>query len=636
MTELPALAGTLPLLLLASALLLLAHVSRAARVALLFPANYLNKRFNLLLGLAIGYAVNAVLPWRLGEAVRAWFVSWRDQVRFPFSAAVIVAERLSDVVVVALISFGLAAFGLNLKLPLTLSLAALGLVLFAVGVRKGERLRRAIWSVGSVFNDRIRFAIVDFSWSFSELVTSRALLTKHYVIATAGMWALYVGSYLLFSAATATPVLETVALLLGAPLRPALTSVLGGISGNVVRLLLFMIVPVIAVIIYGVVKQGPLFIRLLQKRRRLGLSHVSLRGSARDRFTGNPEYELFLLSLFGGSNQAISGFGLEALDDGVVHRLFPGGSDAITALVAVEGQLVIRKFAAGDAGRKLDVQADWLARHRPAGLPLVDIVRRRCTSNHALYDMPLVVPANEFYDVIHTAPVTRSKAVLEHVAASIDAFHRSTTATPADDKTIWAYLNGKAAENARKILTFAEASLPGREYSINDKQFSLAAWEPLLDPDWLMAQVEDRSVATVHGDLTIENIIIAPDREPGWYIIDPNSDNLFNSPLIDWAKLMQSLHLGYEGLNRNVGCSLKEAAILLPNTRSAAYTELHAHLQRLVEQYRGPGALREVYFHELINYLRLTPYKIRQNAHKGLCFFACTSLLLDRYMESAR
>jgi hypothetical protein len=44
--------------------------------------------------------------------------------------------------------------------------------------------------------------------------------------------------------------------------------------------------------------------------------------------------------------------------------------------------------------------------------------------------------------------------------------------------------------------------------------------------------------------------------------------------------------------------------------------------------------LREVYFHELVNYLRLTPYKIRQSAQRGLAFFACTSLLLREYQQN--
>ena len=633
------LGGFLPPLLLASLLLLVAHVARAARVALLFPANYLANRFNLLLGLAIGYGINAILPWRLGEVARAWFVSRRDRVRFSYSAAVVVAERFSDIVMVALIAGALPAFGmpgLGWTLPLLLSVAAVVLLAFAVAVHGSAPVRRAIWWAGSMFNDRIRFGIADFCWSLSELVTSGALLARNYLVATAGMWAIYITSYALYARATGNGLLDSVALLLGAPLRPAVAAALAGSGSEAGSLLLFTGLPVVAIIAYGIVKQGPALMHLLQKRRRFGMSRASLRSTTHDRFTVTSEYEYFLVALFGGSNHTVSGFGLDALDDGVVHRLFAGGSDAITALVEVDGSLVIRKFATGDPGDKLKVQADWLAGHRSSDLPLVDIVRHRAGAKHFLYDMPLVVPANDFYDVIHTSPIERSKAVLSEVADRIHAFHGGTARAAADGATVAAYLEGKATRNARQILRHAEDALSGREYAINGKRLSLDAWDRLLDPAWLMAQVENRGVSTVHGDLTIENIIVAPDRAPGWYIIDPNSENTFDSPLIDWAKLMQSLHLGYEGLNRSFGVRLSDREIMLPVTKSAAYSELHTHLEALISRYRGPDALREVYFHELINYLRLTPYKFRHSEQKGLCFFACTSLLLDRYMRHAR
>ena len=43
--------------------------------------------------------------------------------------------------------------------------------------------------------------------------------------------------------------------------------------------------------------------------------------------------------------------------------------------------------------------------------------------------------------------------------------------------------------------------------------------------------------------------------------------------------------------------------------------------------------MREVAFHEIVNYLRLLPYRLRYAPGQGLTFFACTSLLLRRYHE---
>ena len=54
----------------------------------------------------------------------------------------------------------------------------------------------------------------------------------------------------------------------------------------------------------------------------------------------------------------------------------------------------------------------------------------------------------------------------------------------------------------------------------------------------------------IHGDLTIENLICRreSEKEKDYYIIDPNTGNVHDSPNLDYSKLLQSLHGGYEFL----------------------------------------------------------------------------------------
>jgi hypothetical protein len=96
---------------------------------------------------------------------------------------------------------------------------------------------------------------------------------------------------------------------------------------------------------------------------------------------------------------------------------------------------------------------------------------------------------------------------------------------------------------------------------------------------------------------------------------------------------MQSLHLGYETLNRGIQCTQDGASLRLAAARSQAYAELHGDLEARIVAELGEDGLREVYFHEIVHYLRLTTYKIRQSRTRGLGFFACTSLLLRQYRE---
>jgi len=632
-------------LLAAVTALLLAHVVRAARWAVLFSPDDLLKRFHLLLGLALGYAANAVLPLRLGEVLRAWFVSRRTSQRLPYVAATVVAERLSDVLVVSLLSATVAWDGSRSRAwPISvLGVVAVALaVVFCLGVQRSPRVRRGIWNLASAFNNTVRFRLIDFAWTLGELVAGGALLRMRYLVASVLMWALYLLSYLLFAHAVNARFDQTFTEMMGAPLRSRLVPD-GQIQWlHASALALFAGLPVLAVIAYGGLKQWPRFLRLMQARRRYGwYAGRAVRGGARHRFKAEAEYDYFLVSLFSGDNKGASRFGLEALEQGTVHKLYDGGSEAITALVEQADLLVIRKFASGEAGQKLKLQRDWLLQHRAADLALVQVLAGHATpkmspsaSPHAYYyDMPLVVPSNDFFDFIHSTPFEGSRTILAEVLEQVSALHmrhhRQHTARATIDK----YLDEKAAANATRVLAFVRTLLPEAHYQVNGRPYHLDDWNRLLDPAWLSCQVELECSTVVHGDLTIENIIVAPGVGPGWYLIDPNPDNVFNSPLIDWAKMLQSLHLGYEGLNRHHHCTLDGCRISLPFTRSQVYTQLHQFVEALLLQQLGERALREAYFHELVHYLRLVPYKIRQNPQKGLAFFACTSVLLREYRE---
>lgn len=637
-------ADSLILLAAASLLLLLAHILRAARWALLFPVGYLTQRFNLLLGLAMGYVVNLVLPFRLGELVRAALVSRRDGVRFSFVAATIVVERMTDLVVVsAMISAILVDQGpddgMFWTAPAAMAAAAVAVVTAALLIHRSLRVRTMMWRFASVFNDRLAIAIADFIWSFAEIVLSFTVLRWRYVTSSLVMWGLYLAAYAVLGRAIGVSTAEVVQAMLGAPLVPFAERALtphGGAEAWLM-LLVFVTAPIAAIIAYAFVRSGPVLGRGMGRAmdmvRLRGKSGVDAPFALRNRFIVATAYERFLAALFSGSDQLVTGYWAEAIGDCVVHKFFNGGSDAITALVEKDGRLVIRKFAVAGAAGKLKVQAEWLHQHSNAALPLVRVVKNQETSRLYLYDMPMVTPANDFYDVIHTSSSAQNSALLARVLDSIAAFHELTVVRDVDAGVIDSYLHVKAAQNAELIENFARQMIGGEVYDINDIPYSFAFWRRLSDPAWLRAQIRDPHSANIHGDLTIENIIIAPDMPLGFYIIDPNPENVFNSPLIDWAKLMQSLHLGYETLNRGLSCKQTDQLIYVSLVRSDAYATLHSLLEMEVMSRFGEDALREVYFHEIINYLRLTTYKIRQSSIRGLGFFACTNILLKRYVE---
>jgi hypothetical protein len=622
-------------------MLLAGHVVRSIRWAILFPKLSNVRHSDLLVGLSIGYLVNAILPFRIGELFRVLYVHWRGEVQIACVVATVVLERLLDVLVVAAI---LLVFVAGHRLPWAATISV-GLGLVAVGATVGfgiyiprsRLVRRWVWAVATIFNPKIKFMILDSVWTFASLLASRRYLSPRFVMLTVLMWGIYLFSYLLFARLVDAGFVAATYLLLGSPLSsPVQLLATSDLDNNLalgLLLIAYTSLPIAAVIAYGLVRDRPAIVGAMHAAQRYGFIGGELyRIVSTDTFRRASDYELFLTALFGDGHRLVSDFGLSAIDDAVVHRLLHGGSDAVTAVVESDGRLIIRKFAVSDAAEKLSVQAAWLNVHR-GDLRTVDIIDEHRGPRFYRYDMPYLIDANDFYEVIHMLPIERSAAILNGVIAQVDAFHRAHDAGTADPEQIRQYLALKATKNAKIILDFANSFLSSPVYSINEMTYNLADWKRLTDPEWLISQIADSRTATLHGDLTVENIIVRLDNAQSWYLIDPNPDNVFNSPLIDWAKMMQSLNLGYEGLNRAAPVTVADNAIRLTVAKSHAYQMLHDRFLDIIDRTFGADGLREIYFHELVNYLRLTPYKIRQNPEKGMTFFACSSILLSRYIE---
>ncbi|MDF7777389.1 lysylphosphatidylglycerol synthase domain-containing protein [Sphingomonas sp. AOB5] len=617
------------MLALALALLLVAHFIRAARQANLFAADERPRTIHLMVGLSIAYVINAVLPFRLGEAARGLYVAMRANLGVGRVLATILAERLSDLVAVfaaLLIISGIA----DLSVIAILGGGIVAIVAGSWAIRMSKAARRLLWLVASLFNDRIRIAIADLAWSTVRLVASTRLIRPRYLALTAAMWAAYLAAYATFARATGYPLDEVIATMVDSPLR----SLLDRSREMGSAIIVFTSLAALLILVLGLAADWRGVERSVARVRRIGLPLVASADPAlRNAFVNRGDYGAMLRAHFTDSDPVVATFGMHGLGDAIVHRILPGGSDAITAVVEVEQRFGIRKFANGAAAAKLVEQAEWLDRHA-ARLPLAEVAARSGDGTRFRYDMPYHASARDLYEVAHTAPPATCLALLETVVEGVATHHAASSTGSCAPEDLVRYVDEKIVANARQALDFARLQLP-ETYRINGESFSLAEWAPLLNRDALIARFAARETAAIHGDLTFENIIICPDRAPGWYLIDPNPENRFNSPLIDWAKLMQSLHLGYETINRGAPARLQGDEITLMLSQSNVYAELLARYRALLAQRFEAATLREIQLHEIVNYLRLIPYKIRNQPGRALSFFACASLLLRRFDEGA-
>jgi aminoglycoside phosphotransferase (APT) family kinase protein len=615
---------------LAAILLLTAHMIRAFRWSLLYPrGGEAPDQRGLLVGLGVGYALNAILPLRIGEVVRGVVTSRARSSRFSETAATIVAERFCDILIVAVyvVAGTAAARGGVPKVMVAFAAAVVLAAILAIALRHSARLRRLLWTGAGIFNGRIRLGVANFVWSSAEILVGGTLVRWQFTTATMAMWATYIASYQAFARYIGVPVGKVADALLLQPLSSFLAADSSALPQT--QLQLYVLGPV-AALLTGQLLQGSLR-KFAPRPPRLSMIQPRSHFASSTRYRSLSGYNDFLDSLFSDCRAAVRGFGMAAVEDCIVHHYYRGGSDALTALVETDDRLLIRKFAMGSAALKLRQQADWLERHSICGMPVVPVVGRSNAPGSFSYDMPLYGQTSEFHEAIHSRPLREGNRTLLKIINCMDELHAASESRDAASEQVDGYLHEKAMRNAECIVQFARSAMGTDSYRINGEEYDLKEWDALRDLGWLRPQVRARRQAGVHGDLTIENIVISPQHDEGFYVIDPNPENVFDTPLIDWAKMMQSLHLDYEGLNKSASSSFVDGGITLPIMRSEAYASLHKLLESEIVSRFSADTLREVYFHELVNYLRLTPYKMRQSTQRGLAFFGCTSLLLRKY-----
>jgi hypothetical protein len=612
-------------------LLFLAHGVRAGRHVLLFDARDDIRPSDLLTPIGLTYAFNTFLPLRLGEFVRILAIRTNTPCRLSRIAATVVVERLSDMILVALAlpaieaAFSGAATRASLVPSATLMSVGGGVIAGAILVGHSQGARRLVWRCASIFNDRIMLSLVNMAWTTYELLRTR-ILSRNFVAYTALMWGLYFLAYLLFARATGFSFASVAITMLSAPLRARIVA----ITEEDWLYLVFFTAPLSIILAYGFIRDRGMTRRLALLFKRLVLnSSKAEQLTLPHAFRELDDYGKFLQAHFSAEAPVVASFGTKGVRGAVIHRTLPGGSEALTAVVEVKQGFRIRKFAIDKAAQKLRVQANWLRTYQ-SELSLCNVMEDSQSPGAYSYDMPYIPSAFDFYEFVHINPVEKSRALISDVFDHVARFHAEHRAFKASDAVVDDYLRRKVIDNVEIILYFARAHLPDC-YSINGESYALADWDWLRDLDWLRAQVTRRGVTAIHGDLTIENIIIAPETATGWYIIDPNPENIFETELIDWAKMMQSLNLGYEGLNRAAPASLANGVIRIMFTRSNAYSELHSHFLGLLGRHFDAQTRREIAFHELVNYLRLMPYKIRNAPRNALTFFAASSILLKAY-----
>jgi hypothetical protein len=320
-----------------------------------------------------------------------------------------------------------------------------------------------------------------------------------------------------------------------------------------------------------------------------------------------------------------------------IIRDFSAGSNATTMLCMKGDKIFYRKYAFEDREKLYD-QIRWIEKIQKKGLPLPKIIEQEKTKEYCYYDMEYDSNAVVLFEYVHSMPYEKGWNITKKALEALNEFVYIENVRKADKETIEKYIDSKVTINLKKILEantikklsgYDEIIINGRAYK------NLKYYLGYLSKEYLYEIFKNDIYSELHGDLTIENIVCTRDEdgENSFYIIDPNTGNIHDSPSLDYGKLLQSIHGGYEFMMKTYEINVEENKINFLFTKSHTYVYFFEKLNEYMNLKFDKETVRSIYFHEIIHWLRLLPYKIKIDKERVLMFYSGLLMILHDVIE---
>lgn len=599
---------------------------------------------NLLNAMSVGHVINTVLPVRIGDLVRMILSGRKLKNGCAFSIATVIVDLYIDLISVGMIILILMLTGKeggNGQMQLIAQrflYLFFTLILFSVCCMALKKyVKRLVGAIASLFNDMIELELLYISYLCIAAVKdiTRNTNKKKFVFYTAGMWLGYAISYWTFA-----KVLSEAGFFYG--MSDVFILLFSGRSLLYLQKEAAFLWFVYLLLPLAVCQFVSVIIGIKQDREIVG-KRVLPQFNQSDRLA-------FLKTYYSEEKKDYIKCYLDINEDVTVIEDKSAGSNASTVVVIKgNGELFFRKYAFGEDGSKLQEQIDWIEQHG-SNISLPVIMEKRNNGIFVTYDMRNYSGAIGLFRLIHTMPVDKSWNVLNHALEDIRCSLHTLNCRKADPETVKAYLISKVDKNI-KIITETDKYIRNLEqYSfvwINGRKcHALRCYKELLSHDHLMHIFADDMYADIHGDLTIENIICLTDQEEidqteytgkkvplDYYFIDPNTGNVHDSPFLDFAKLLQSLHGNYEFLMMVSSVKIEKDQVYFLMAKSEAYGNVYRKYQAYLEANFTSNEIRSIYYHEVIHWLRLMPYKIQKNEKLAVVFYTGLLTVLEDLWE---
>ena len=625
------------MLIIAIVLVCLAHFIRTLRWELFVKTYEKPNTKNLLQSLSIGYFINSFIPFKAGDLVRAWISGRKMKNGRGFALATVIVDRYLDILVVGILFAIFSAFNLDsadsVWFYMFLAVGVLAVTLL-VYILRGY-VKRILKNIAGIFNAGIEIRLLRFFWSliwsfkdiFKKISKTRLLLE------TLGMWILYLASYYCFAAflshqGSNVNWLDVFYMLftknsIHVGSLGAITVTQGMMNVQMIWTGIYLFAPIVILFVISLCLKSKDDETLDSEEEYLNLIPQ----------LDENERLNFLETYFSNERREYIESYLKINQNILIIRDYSAGSNATTMLCMNNGKNFFRKYAFGADGDKLYQQIEWLQRFKDI-IPLPDIMQYQKQDNFCYYDMPYDSQAVGLFDYAHSMPKENAWKFIQKATECLENSLYKVNQRPADKATIDEYIKSKVNKNLDKIMNakYLKRLMEYDEIIINGRSFhNLPYYLPYLSEEHLYDIFKNDTYSEIHGDLTIENIICTrnADGDDDFYIIDPNTGNVHDSSNLDYGKLLQSIHGGYEFLMATKNVSIERNRINFVFTKSEAYTYLYDMLDKYMREHFEEERVKSIYYHEIIHWLRLMPYKIEKNGKRVLLFYAGMLMVMN-------
>ena len=618
--------------------LFLAHIARIQRWKLFINIYEEPKTKNLIQALSVGHFINLFIPFRVvGDIFRAIYSGKKMKNKYSFSFSTVIVDRILDVIVVGIIFLIFFLFNdsheavkKNLIFYMFLSFLIFLTVIVVYGLKKYVKIFSL--KLASLFNQSIELNLLKFMWSliwnFKDIFLK--INKVKMVTTTISMWILYIFSYYSFSLFLIEKGYNFT--LIGVFTLMFSNDVFGLISQSMKPILyysyIFLGVPIFLLLIYSkfIRSKSDSFTKYSNEKYLNLLPNLN-----------SKERLQFLEKYFMDKDKTYINNYLKINQNINIIRDFSAGSNATTMLCMKGDKIFYRKYAFEDREKLYD-QIRWIEKIQKKGLPLPKIIEQEKTKEYCYYDMEYDSNAVVLFEYVHSMPYEKGWNITKKALEALNEFVYIENVRKADKETIEKYIDSKVTINLKKILEantikklsgYDEIIINGRAYK------NLKYYLGYLSKEYLYEIFKNDIYSELHGDLTIENIVCTRDEdgENSFYIIDPNTGNIHDSLNLDYGKLLQSIHGGYEFMMKTYEINVEENKINFLFTKSHTYVYFFEKLNEYMNLKFDKETVRSIYFHEIIHWLRLLPYKIKIDKERVLMFYSGLLMILHDVIE---